>query len=70
MKTLMIKILFLGFVLFVACSKEESLTPTTDDQKLEQLGKEIQEFAKNKARLAVVQRVILFTHFQKRMKNN
>jgi hypothetical protein len=49
MKTLMIKILFLGFVLFVACSKEESLTPTTDDQKLEQLGKEIQEFAKNKA---------------------
>jgi hypothetical protein len=49
MKTLILKLSILGFVLFIACSKEEILTPSADDQKLEQMGKEIQEFAKNKS---------------------
>ena len=49
MKTSILKLIILGFVLFVACSKQDTLTPAVDDQKLEQLGKEIQEFAKNKA---------------------
>ena len=49
MKIHILKLTLLGFVLFVACSKEKTLAPTVDDQKLEQLGKEIQEFAKNKA---------------------
>jgi hypothetical protein len=49
MKTNILKLTLLGFALFMGCSKEETLTPAVDDQKLEQLGKEIQEFAKNKA---------------------
>lgn len=49
MKTHISKLTILGFVLLMACSKQETLTPAVDDQKLEQLGKEIQEFAKNKA---------------------
>jgi Fe-S-cluster containining protein len=49
MKTPILKSILLGLVLFVACSRQETLTPTIDDQKLEQLGKEIQDFAKNKA---------------------
>lgn len=50
MKTHILKLTLLGFILFVACSKEETLSPSSavDDQKLEQLGKEIEEFAKNK----------------------
>ena len=48
MKTHILKLTLLGFVLFMACSKQETLTPAVDDQKLEQLGKEIQDFAKNK----------------------
>jgi Fe-S-cluster containining protein len=48
MKTQILKITLLCFVLFMACSKQENLTPSADDQKLEQLGKEIQDFAKNK----------------------
>lgn len=48
MKTHILKITLLSFILFMACSKEETLTPAVDDQKLEQLGKEIQDFAKNK----------------------
>ena len=49
MKTSMFKIAFLGLTLFIACSKEATLTPVDDDQKLAQLSKEIEEFAKNKA---------------------
>jgi Fe-S-cluster containining protein len=49
MKTHILKLTLLGFVLCMACSKQETLSPAVDDQKLEQLGKEIQEFAKNKA---------------------
>ena len=49
MKTHIFKIALLGFVLFMGCSKEATLTPADDDQKLAQLGKEIGEFAKNKA---------------------
>lgn len=48
MKTHILKLTILGFLLFMACSKETTLMPTDDDQKLEQLSKEIQEFAKNK----------------------
>ena len=33
----------------MACSKEASLMPSDDDQKLTQLSKEIEEYAKNKA---------------------
>ena len=49
MKAHILKIAILGFILFSACSKEATLTPNADDQKLEQLGKEIEAFAKNKA---------------------
>ena len=49
MKAHIFKIAILGFILFSACSKEATLTPNADDQKLEQLGKEIEAFAKNKA---------------------
>ena len=49
MKTSILKIAPLGFTLFMACSKQATLTPADDDQKLTQLGKEIGEFAKNKA---------------------
>ena len=49
MKAHILKIAILGFILFSACSKEATLTPDADDQKLEQLGKEIEAFAKNKA---------------------
>ena len=51
MKTHILKLTLLGFILFVACSKEETLSPSlaVDDQKLAQMGKEIEEFAKNKA---------------------
>jgi hypothetical protein len=48
MKTYISKLIILSFILFLACSKQETLTPAVDDQKLEQLGKEIQDFAKNK----------------------
>lgn len=33
----------------MACSKEASLMPSDDDQKLTRLSKEIEEYAKNKA---------------------
>jgi hypothetical protein len=49
MKTLISKSIILGFILFVSCAKETTLTPADEDQKLAQLGKEIEEFAKNKA---------------------
>jgi hypothetical protein len=49
MKTHILKIALLGFTLFMACSQEVLLTPVDDDQKLIQLSKEIEEFAKNKA---------------------
>ncbi|MBC7408314.1 MAG: hypothetical protein H7339_07990 [Arcicella sp.] len=48
MKTHILKIVLLGFTLFMACSQEVPLTPADDDQKLVQLSKEIEEFAKNK----------------------
>jgi hypothetical protein len=49
MKTLILKLTFLGFVLFISCAKEATLTPTDEDQQLVQLAKNIEEFAKNKA---------------------
>lgn len=53
MKTLISKFIILGFVLFISCSKEDvadnSSFAIADDNKLVQLGKEIEEFAKNKA---------------------
>lgn len=53
MKTHILKSLLLGFILFMSCSKEDvsdvSALATADNQKLEALGKEIEEFAKNKA---------------------
>ena len=52
MKTHILKFLILGFVLFISCSKDDIFDNTltiADDQKLEQMGKQIQEFAKNKA---------------------
>jgi hypothetical protein len=48
MKTHISKLIIPSFILFLACSKQETLMPAVDDQKLEQLGKEIQDFAKNK----------------------
>jgi hypothetical protein len=48
MKTYFLKTLILGFVILMSCQKE-SIDALTDDQKLEQMGKEIEEFAKNKA---------------------
>jgi hypothetical protein len=49
MKTLILKFIILGFVLFISCAKEATLTPTDEDQQLVQLAKNIEEFAKNKA---------------------
>lgn len=49
MKTHILKLTLLNFVLFVSCSKQDTITPTVDDQKLEQLNKNIEVFAKNKA---------------------
>ncbi len=53
MKTLISKFIILGFVLFMSCAKEDVADngsfAIADDKKLEVLGKEIEEFAKNKA---------------------
>jgi hypothetical protein len=49
MKTLILKFIILGFVLFISCTKETTLTPADEDQQLAQLAKDIEEFAKNKA---------------------
>jgi hypothetical protein len=49
MKTLILKFIILGFVLFISCAKETTLTPADEDQQLVQLAKDIEEFAKNKA---------------------
>jgi hypothetical protein len=49
MKAYILKVVILGFILFSACSKETTLTPADEDQQLAQLGKDIEEFAKNKA---------------------
>lgn len=49
MKTHILKLTLLGFVLFMACSKQETLSPAADDQKLAQMGRDIEEFAKDKA---------------------
>jgi hypothetical protein len=49
MKTLISKLTILGFVLFMACTKEATLTPADEDKQLTQLAKDIEEFAKNKA---------------------
>jgi hypothetical protein len=54
MKTLILKFIILGFVLFISCAKEDIADKDFyaylgDDQKLQILGDEIQEFAKNKA---------------------
>ena len=49
MKTLIFKLLILGFVLFISCAKETTLTPVNEEQQLTQLAKAIEEFAKNKA---------------------
>jgi hypothetical protein len=53
MKTHILKFIILGFVLFMSCSKEDvadnSAFAIADDNKLAQMGKDIEEFAKNKA---------------------
>jgi hypothetical protein len=54
MKTLILKFIILGFVLFVSCAKEDIMdnnfyASLGDDQKLSLLAKNIEEFAKNKA---------------------
>ena len=49
MKIHIFKIALFSFILFMACSKEASLMPSDDDQKLTRLSKEIEEYAKNKA---------------------
>jgi hypothetical protein len=54
MKTLILKITLLGFVLFMSCANDDImdkdfLPSLGDDQKLSQMGKDIEEFAKNKA---------------------
>ncbi|MEY4539074.1 MAG: hypothetical protein RLZZ306_831 [Bacteroidota bacterium] len=52
MKTHILKIILLGFVLFISCAKDDidsNALAIADDQKLEQMGKEVQDFAKNKA---------------------
>jgi hypothetical protein len=49
MKTRILKTTILGFILFSACSKETVLTPADEDQQLARLGKDIEEFTKNKA---------------------
>ncbi|MES2517007.1 MAG: hypothetical protein V4585_02795 [Bacteroidota bacterium] len=48
MKTLFLKLSIVGFVLFFACKKEDVST-VSDDQKLENIGVEIETFAKNKS---------------------
>ena len=53
MKTHILKLIILGFVLFISCAKDDitdnSALIIADDNKLAQLGKDIEEFAKNKA---------------------
>jgi|GEM_PF-6250192 len=49
MKSPIIKVIILGFVLFSACSIETTLTPVDEEQQLAQLGKDIEESAKKKA---------------------
>ena len=53
MKTYILKFILLGFVLFVSCTEDnmdKDFHPSLgDDQKLAQMGKEIEEFAKDKA---------------------
>jgi hypothetical protein len=48
MKTHILKILILGFIIFSSC-KENSVDALPDEQKLSQLKTEIETFAKNKA---------------------
>lgn len=48
MKTLILKLILLGFVILSSC-KKESIDAPTDDQKLFQLKTDIETFAKNKA---------------------
>jgi hypothetical protein len=48
MKTHILKILILGFIIFSSC-KENSMDALPDEQKLSQLKTEIETFAKNKA---------------------
>ena len=53
MKTHILKFIILGFVLFISCAKDDiadnSAFIIADDNKLAQMGKDIEEFAKNKA---------------------
>jgi hypothetical protein len=53
MKTHILKFIILGFVLFISCAKDEiaddGAFAIADDNKLAQMGKDIEEFAKNKA---------------------
>jgi hypothetical protein len=53
MKTHFLKIMILGFVILMSCKEDimdkDFYASLGDDQKLEQMGKEIEEFAKNKA---------------------
>ena len=48
MKTLIFKLLILGFIIFSSC-KKESIDTLNDDQNLTQLKADIETFAKNKA---------------------
>ncbi len=48
MKTLILKFIIIGFIIFSSC-KKESIDTLTDDQKLIQLKTDIEIFAKNKA---------------------
>jgi hypothetical protein len=53
MKTHILKFIILGFVLFISCAKDEiaddSAFAIAEDNKLAQMGKDIEDFAKNKA---------------------
>ncbi len=52
MKTHILKFLILGLLLFISCAKkniDSDAFAIADDQKLAQMGKDIEEFAKNKA---------------------
>jgi hypothetical protein len=48
MKTHFLKIILLGFIIFVSC-KKESIDAISDNEKLAQMRADIETFAKNKA---------------------
>lgn len=53
MKTFILKLTILGFVLFISCAKDDVVDNSAfiiaDDNKLAQMSKDIEEFAKDKA---------------------